>query len=155
MMISDETGMTADDMCRHGNQCYDQAKAAEDRQSRSQLYRDAVDWFKMSAEHGSSHGQNNLGIAYCEGRGVPLDHAEAARLFGMAADQKDPMGLNNLGYLYDQGWGVPKDEVYAAQLYAMSADWTREDPDVASIAARRAAYPEDFRSRNRLMRFRD
>jgi TPR repeat protein len=36
-------------------------------------YKKAVKWYRKAAEQGSEHGQNNLGIMYIDGMGVPKD----------------------------------------------------------------------------------
>ena len=45
---------------------------------------------------GGRKAQNNLGVMYAQGLGVPLDYAEAAKWFRKAADQGDGKGRENL-----------------------------------------------------------
>ena len=58
------------------------------------------------AEQGDAEAQNNLGIMYDSGDGVPEDDAEAVRLFRLAAEQGDGEAQYNLGLMYDDGEGV-------------------------------------------------
>jgi len=45
--------------------------------------------------------QTNLGVLHEFGRGVPQDHAEAARLYRLAAEQGYAKAQTNLGTLHD------------------------------------------------------
>jgi TPR repeat protein len=47
----------------------------------SQRYTDAARWYRNAADQGDPAAQNNLGIMYKDGQGVPQDYAEALRLF--------------------------------------------------------------------------
>ena len=49
------------------------------------------------AEAGDPTAQNNLGVLYDDGAGVPVDHDEATRLFRAAAAQGMPSAMANLG----------------------------------------------------------
>ena len=53
-------------------------------------------------------GQNNLGVMYADGRGVPEDDAEAVRWYRLAADQGQSGAQLNLGVMYANGEGVPQ-----------------------------------------------
>jgi TPR repeat protein len=58
-----------------------------------------------------------------DGRGVPKDDREAARLYKLAADQGNAAGQAYLGIFYEQGrGGLPKDDREAARLYKLAAD---------------------------------
>ena len=52
-------------------------------------YAEAARWYRnrKAAEQGSIAAQNNLGVAYIGGSGVPQDNAEAYAWFSIAADQ--------------------------------------------------------------------
>jgi TPR repeat protein len=66
--------------------------------------------------------QNNLGMMYYNGQGVPKDQAEAVRLCRKAADQNNRFGLRNLAFMYQHGEGIAKDLTEAARLYRKAAD---------------------------------
>ena len=81
-----------------------------------------------SSELGNTLGQNNLGILYYQGQGVPQDYAQAASWFRKAAEQGDALAQYNLGLLYDHGQGVPQD-------YAQAASWFRKAAGMGNALA--------------------
>lgn len=80
-----------------------------------QDYKEAVKWYRLSAEQGNALGQYNLGVMYMNGIGVPQDYKEAVRWYRMSAEQGDAMAQYNLGVMYKNGEGVLQDykESYA------------------------------------------
>ena len=50
-----------------------------------------------------SRAQNNLGLMYENGLGVPKDYDEAVKWYRLAAAQGDALAQNNLGWMYDNG----------------------------------------------------
>lgn len=73
----------------------------------------ALRLWRPLAEHGDAVAQSGLGILYAEGRGVPQDHAEAAKWNRLAAEQGYALAQYNLGVSYDTGEGVPQDDAEA------------------------------------------
>ena len=73
----------------------------------------ALKEWKPLAEEGNAAAQNNLGLMYHNGWGVPQDYKEAARLYRLAAEQGDADAQGNLGVMYELGKGVTKDYIYA------------------------------------------
>ncbi len=69
-------------------------------------------WLPL-AEQGHAYAQNNLGLMYAQGEGVPQDYGEAVRWFRQAAEQGYADAQLNLGLMYDNGEGVPQDYVRA------------------------------------------
>ena len=53
---------------------------------------------------------------YAKGKGVPQDHAEAARWFRKAAEQGHASAQYNLGIMHANGEGVPQDHAEAVRL---------------------------------------
>ena len=88
------------------------AHAAED-------YFDAV---KKAAEQGHADAQNNLGVRYDNGEGVPEDDAEAENWYRKAAEQGHALAQNNLGFMYSRGEGVPEDDAEAVRWYRQAAE---------------------------------
>ena len=68
---------------------------------------------RILAEKGDAKAQNNLGVMYDYGEGVPKDYAEAVKWYRKAAVQEDAEAQTNLGFMYLTGYGVPKDYVQA------------------------------------------
>ena len=58
---------------------------------------------------------------YIDGRGVPQDHAEAAKWYRLAADQGVAVAQYNLGVRYAVGTGVPQDDVMAYMWWNLAA----------------------------------
>ena len=50
-------------------------------------FQTALKEWKPLADQGDAYAQNNLGLMYADGEGVPEDDAEAARWLRLAADQ--------------------------------------------------------------------
>ena len=73
----------------------------------------ALKEWKPLVEEGNAVAQNNLGLMYDNGWGVPQDYKEAARLYRLAAEQGDADAQGNLGVMYAFGNGIIKDYVYA------------------------------------------
>ncbi len=65
------------------------------------------------AEQGDAYAQNNLGLMYYEGEGVPQDDKTAVKWYTLAAEQGIADAQNNLGVMYGTGQGVIQDNVYA------------------------------------------
>ena len=66
-------------------------------------------------------GQAYLADLYNEGRGVPQNQFEAARLYGLSAAQNFAHAETNLGYMYERGCVVALNPGEAVQLYYLAA----------------------------------
>ena len=75
----------------------------------------------MAAEQEFAAAQNNLGVMYANGTGVPQDHVEAVKWYRMAAEQGDAEAQSNLGLMYVNGTGVPQDHVEAYAWWSVAA----------------------------------
>ncbi|PPJ49317.1 sel1 repeat family protein [Rhizobium sp. KAs_5_22] len=80
----------------------------------------ALDWYRKSAELGSALGQYNLGVAYQNGMGGPVDADKAIEFYRKALDQGDSFAAYNLAVLYDEGTLVDRDMVQAIKLYEVA-----------------------------------
>ena len=82
-----------------------------------------IRWYKAAARQGDSAAQDNLGIMYQDGEGVPgPDPLQALKWYRAAARQGDPAGLCNLAGMYHSGEaGLPPDSERAFQLYREAA----------------------------------
>src|SRR4029450_8402071 len=65
-----------------------------------------VDPLKTRAAQGEAEAQNNLGLRYYKGQGVPQDYAEALKWFRLAAAQGNASAQHHLGQLYRGRQGV-------------------------------------------------
>ncbi|MCQ2573379.1 MAG: hypothetical protein MJ182_05755 [Treponema sp.] len=93
-----------------------------------QDYAKAVEWYKKSAEQGFALGQNNLGLMYENGQGVPQDYAKAVDWYKKSAEQGFAISQNNLGDMYEYGKGVPQD-------YAKAVDWYKKSAEQGNASA--------------------
>ena len=76
---------------------------------------------RARADKGDAYAENDLGVAYILGNGVPQDAAAGADLIAKSAAQDTDVGLQNLGELYHTGLGVPKDDAKAVDLFLRAA----------------------------------
>ena len=84
--------------------------------------KEAVKWYRKSAEQGYAIAQNNLGSKYYNGEGVTQDFKEAVKWYAKSAEQGDAMAQNSLGGMYDTGKGVSEDDKEAIKWYIKSAE---------------------------------
>jgi clan AA aspartic protease (TIGR02281 family) len=85
-------------------------------------YATAYRLWRPLADQGHAGAQNNVGLAFRDGKGVPQNYVEALKWFRLAADQGLAWGQDNLGLLYLNGWGVPQNYVEALKWFRLAAD---------------------------------
>jgi uncharacterized protein len=91
------------------------------RQFQNANYDAALASWRPLAVKGNPVAQNNIGILYLDGKGVPRNVSEAVRYLSLSAAAGSSLGQNNLGGLYREGKGVPRDYTRAAQWFTASA----------------------------------
>ncbi|WP_314252806.1 tetratricopeptide repeat protein [Eikenella halliae] len=70
---------------------------------RGNRWKEAVPWYEKAAAQGHAKAQNNLGVAYSEGRGVAVDKEKACQLFEQAHKQLNSRdSLENVALCNDQ-----------------------------------------------------
>ena len=84
-------------------------------------YKAALAAWQPLAAKGNAVAQNNIGILYLDGKGVPQNIPEAVRYLSLSAAAGSSLGQNNLGGLYRDGKGVARDYGKAAQWFSASA----------------------------------
>jgi TPR repeat protein len=101
-------------------------------------YQTAARIYTRFAEQGDAMAQNNLGVMYQRGEGVPQDHQTAVKWYTAAAEQGLAEAQNNLGLMYHNGYGVLQDDVYA-HMWANIASSNGNDTggEVRDIVAER------------------
>jgi hypothetical protein len=87
----------------------------------TQDFADTAKWCRLAAEQGDIVSQNNLGIMYDNGRGVPQDYAQAVKWYRLAAEKGEAYAQHNLGNMYRDGKSVPQDYVQAHKWYNLAA----------------------------------
>ncbi len=90
-------------------------------------FKQAVFWYRKSADQGNASAQNSLGYCYYKGHGVAKDFKQAVFWYRKSADQGNALGQSNLGYCYKNGEGVAKDFKQAVFWYRKSADQGDKD----------------------------
>ena len=85
-------------------------------------YAEAARWMRESAKQGHARAQDNLGVMYTIGLGVPKDGQQAERWFLEAAGQGLAASQKNLGIMYRDGQGVPQDYAAATRWFRQAAD---------------------------------
>jgi len=81
-------------------------------------YATALQFFRPLAELGDAFTQDDPGVMYDKGLGVPQDYAAAVRWYRIAAEQGDAGGRANLGIMYAAGHGVPQNYAEAVSRFA-------------------------------------
>lgn len=85
-------------------------------------YATAERLWRPLADEGNARAQNNLGVMYENGKGVPQDIGEALKWYRLAAEQGYAGAQNNLGMIYVLGRpGVPQDSVRAHMWLSLAA----------------------------------
>jgi TonB family protein len=82
---------------------------------------EALAQWRPLAEQGVARAQNNLGVLYENGKGVPADLNEALKWYRLAAEQNYGGAENNLGLIYALGRGVPRDPVRSYMWFSLAA----------------------------------
>jgi len=85
--------------------------------------------FEPLAQDGYFAAQNNLGVMYRKGLGVPQDYDQAVKWFTAAAQQGDGSAQLNLSLMYYNGYGVRQDHV-KAHMWATTAVLNGRNPEI-------------------------
>ena len=84
-------------------------------------FANAAKLWQQSATEGNPAAQNNLGILYDLGKGVPRSDKKALEWFHKSADQGYARAQFNLGRKYDNGEGTKRDPVTAYMWFLLAA----------------------------------
>lgn len=106
----------------NAEQLYNRAMDSVSGSGPSRNDRDAVDYFRRSAELGYMPAQVALGVFYDTGTLLPGSDSQAAEWYRKAADQGDPLGQWLLGRLYYNGGGIPQDLSAAERWLSQASD---------------------------------
>jgi len=93
--------------------------------------KEAMKWYRASAEQGNAEAQNSLGSALQAER----RYEEALPWYERAAAQGHALATNNLAYLYDLGLGVEQDRKKGFELYSVAANlgWAEAMWNIANM----------------------
>jgi TPR repeat protein len=87
-----------------------------------QDYAEAARLYRLAAEEGNAHAQNNLGALFLLGRGVNKNLSEAARWFRLGADQGLAEAQHNMGSMYVTGEGFDQNGSEAVKWWLLAAE---------------------------------
>jgi len=99
-------------------------------------FQEALRQWQPLAEQGVARAQNNLGVLYENGKGVPADINQALKWYLMAAAQGYAGAQNNLGLIYALGKGVPADPMRAYMWLSLAAAGLSGDVGMAVAESR-------------------
>jgi hypothetical protein len=127
-----------------------EAKAAYGRGD----YTTSLMLWRPLADRGIAGAQNDLGVMYDNGQGVPQDYAEATRWFHKAADQGLAGAQNSLGLMYEKGEGVSQDYAEAAKWYRKAAEQglAQAQVNLAFVYTNGQGVPQDYAEAMRWLR---
>ena len=112
----------------------------------------ALKLWQPHAEQGHAEAQNNLGVIYANGRGVPRDDVEAVKWWRKAGEQGNAVAQFNLGVSYRTGWGVPQDYISAHMWLSLAAEAGYETaPKIRDQLAKRMT-PDQIAEAQRMVR---
>ena len=134
-------------------QTFQEAVAAYERGD----YVVALRGFRIYAKQGHASAQNNLGVMYANGQGVPQDYVEAVKWYRLAAEQGDASAQHSLGFMYSNGQGVLQDYVQAHKWFNFAASRSQKGSERDSYIWARDAVgsrlmPEAIAEAQRLAR---
>jgi TPR repeat protein len=109
-------------------------------------YPTALRLLRSLADQGNAVARFNLATMYDNGRGVPLDDAEAARWYRLAAEQGHAAAQNNLAAMYRSGQGVAQDPAEAVKWFQKAADQgsTAAQTNLGAMYRNGEGVPQDF-----------
>ena len=85
-------------------------------------YKEAMRWYRQSAEMGVPEAMREIGYLYTNGLGTAKDYIEAMRWYRQSADKGYALAMNEVGRLYLHGLGVPTNYSEAMRWYRQAAD---------------------------------
>jgi TPR repeat protein len=105
-----------------------------------------VQSYRVAALQSHPNAQNNLGVLYARGTGVPQDYVQATKWFRRAADDGLPGAQFNLARLYTIGYGVQQSDAEAAKWFRRAAEHGSPDAqmDLGYMYARGLGVTQDW-----------
>ncbi len=75
----------------------------------------------ISAIHGDSSSQYELGVLYFDGEGVTKDYKQALKWFTRSAERGNSSAQYELGLMHKGGYGTPVDPIEALKWFTKAA----------------------------------
>ncbi len=95
----------------------DDAKAAYNKGD----YKEAVRWYRLSADQGNAEAQERIGVMYHAGYGVIQDYKEALKWLRLSAAKGYAAAQNHIGGMHYNGDGVTQDYILAHMWFNLSS----------------------------------
>ena len=112
---------------------------------------EALRWYRLAAASGYAPAQEELGVRYFEGEGVPQDYVEAARWLQLAAEQGDSGAQKRLASMYNHGKGMSRDVVRVYAWYSLAQDGVPDVPIIEYVELYYEMTPEQHEQAKRLV----
>jgi TPR repeat protein len=96
--------------------CYSEGLVAK------QDIKEAICWYRLSADSGYAAAQAYLGTCYYDGLGVTQNYNEAVKWYKLAAEQGFASAQCNLGLCYEMGYGIMKSNIEAVKWYRLGSN---------------------------------
>ena len=113
-------------------------------------YAKALRYLRPLAEQGDCGAQNNLGVMYKNGRGLPQDNEEAVGWYCKAAEHGYGRAQYNLGVMYATGEGVPLNYISAHMWFNIATALGNERAQQALGSAARLMTADQTAKAQRL-----
>ena len=110
-------------------------------------YKTAVAKWTIGANKGDAEAQNNLGLMYAKGLGVPQDDKRSVSWFRKAAEKDHAEAQNNLGLTYAKGLGVPQDDKQAVSWFRKAAEkgYAEAQDNLGAMYANGRGVSQDYK----------
>ena len=95
--------------------------------SEKEILLEKVEQAIEKAKQGDAEAQNDLGVMYANGNGVPQNYKEALRWLRLAANQGSADAQFNLGLMHYNGQGVPQSYQEAYKWYSIASTFRSEE----------------------------
>lgn len=107
--------------CLTMSACARGKSAMESRNGDLARFEESTKELRQLAQGGDASAQNELGLLYYEGKGVPQNHRKAKEWFDKAVEQGHTGAQVNLGTLYLRGEGAPQSSQMALFWFSRAA----------------------------------
>ena len=107
--------------CLTMSACVPGKSAMESRNGDLARFEESTKELRQLAQGGDASAQNELGLLYYEGKGVPQNHRKAKEWFDKAVEQGHAGAQVNLGTLYLRGEGAPQSSQMALFWFSRAA----------------------------------
>lgn len=112
----------------------EECKEASNKFGQSGDLKNKFIWLLKAAEKGDAGSQNDIGVAYALGQGVPADARKAVEWYEKAAAQGNAFGLSNMANRYYNGtYPCSKNQAKAKDYWIRAVAALRREDDIKSL----------------------